>query len=406
MADWNPNTTKILNGQVVSFPSHYSMNTQLEAYELRADNTWPAAGTSYEYEPTGAFDGTPCIKVFPPTVDQSYLGLGSFLLPVGTSVVSLRFKLYHGADYFPNIDQNKLLIIHDITGDPGDRPMSLLKPADGVKSYGACHGTLCKFESSGPEDFWPNTNEAWNGLTQGANRWIDFEILVDRPGGTIKVFIHQDDGVAVTQGNNPWYAINQVDDVSLLGSFLESIQVIGGYQNFAFPASPEGYLKFSHISISDQYQGPIQGIDMAFPIAVSEAYRDSVTTIKSIKAAAQSVITRSNTGTMKANAVIELSKFFADSLDKLNIAKATLGIADYARAQHSDQSLDIVVEYNAVVNEVQLTIDWIFANFPTAGGYVQRETLGADGRITQRVLSAAQTSGLRTQLTALLATIE
>lgn len=146
---------------------------------------------------------------------------------------------------------------------------------------------------------------------------------------------------------------------------------------------------------------------MAFPTtsALAKTLAEALALAGNIKEKAQLVHDRSNTGLMKARLVLDFSEYLANALDQFTAARDTPGIGAYAQAQLNDVGLDIAVEFNTMIGAVQSTISWIVTNVPQSGGYVQRETLGADGRVTQRVLTAAQTAGFRTELQALIATI-
>jgi hypothetical protein len=69
--------------------------------------------------------------------------------------------------------------------------------------------------------------------------------------------------------------------------------------------------------------------------------------------------------------------------------------------------LDVVAEFTAMESAVEDCRDWIVANLPTdADGYLVIRTLNADGTLTDRMFAPAQTAGLRTEIDAVLATID
>ncbi len=81
------------------------------------------------------------------------------------------------------------------------------------------------------------------------------------------------------------------------------------------------------------------------------------------------------------------------------------GVATYASANLG--IADVVAELNAVIAAIDSTIAWIVANAPTnGGGFLAIETLNADGTTTKRMAATAQTAGLRTELDALILTID
>ena len=57
------------------------------------------------------------------------------------------------------------------------------------------------------------------------------------------------------------------------------------------------------------------------------------------------------------------------------------------------------------VTSAQGMINWVVNNFPTAGGYMQAETLNADGSRTMRQFTPTQTAGWQTAINNFIATI-
>ena len=100
-------------------------------------------------------------------------------------------------------------------------------------------------------------------------------------------------------------------------------------------------------------------------------------------------------------------------LDELNAGRAELNsyastpdLAGYARDQLNSPSYDVVTEYGATMAAMQNVSAWVVANFPKdANGFVLSHTMDAEGVRTPRQFTPAQTSGLVTQLNALISTI-
>lgn len=91
---------------------------------------------------------------------------------------------------------------------------------------------------------------------------------------------------------------------------------------------------------------------------------------------------------------------------QLQSAASVPGLAEYARAQKSSDTLDVVTEFQAVVAAIDAVTAWITANFPKdANGFLLARTLGESGPVDRQFTSAA-TATLRTQLDALIATID
>lgn len=153
---------------------------------------------------------------------------------------------------------------------------------------------------------------------------------------------------------------------------------------------------------------------MAFPSSGGSRKDDLATAWAEIRQAAahvKNVSTRlrddAQAGNIDAIRVVQYSEILANSNDRFARYTVVPGLVEYVRAQINDPAIDIVAEYNTMLTQINATKNWIAANFPKdASGYLLYHQLGADGRIVQRTLTPAQTAGLRTQLTALIATID
>lgn len=153
---------------------------------------------------------------------------------------------------------------------------------------------------------------------------------------------------------------------------------------------------------------------MAYPASTQtlDAWLSKVDSVaSSLKFSAQRLHTRSAAGT----ADMELIRRFFDELvdaNNLFIAVAAVpGIVQYAKDQKEDPSLNPVTEFNAMAAEVVTTLDWIRTNAPSDnfGGSSYYLTFdlptGNTTRSSVLTFTAAQTTALRTQLDALIATI-
>ena len=144
---------------------------------------------------------------------------------------------------------------------------------------------------------------------------------------------------------------------------------------------------------------------MAFRATKPTAYTTAKSTAAQAKQLAQQSRDAMAAGTVSGNVIRQL-------LDRLLIAKTTFqsvaavpGIAAYAQAQEGDGAYDVAAEFTAMTDAIDDVGAWILANVPTSGGYVQMEQWSASG-VSVRQFTTAQTAGLRTQLDALIATID
>lgn len=146
---------------------------------------------------------------------------------------------------------------------------------------------------------------------------------------------------------------------------------------------------------------------MATRATKGNAYDLAKSLCADLKAGANNLNTSSAAGPISANVLREFFIFLLSCKTQLNTIIAIPGINDYVKLQEGDPNYQFVTESTTTITEVSDTIDWIIANMPVggAGNYVLVEQWSSSGIVT-RNFSSAQTAGLRTQLTALIATID
>jgi hypothetical protein len=139
------------------------------------------------------------------------------------------------------------------------------------------------------------------------------------------------------------------------------------------------------------------------PQSLAEALRLVMRYAGSVKAAAQSIKAASLSGPIGANQVIDYVGELAEQRTTIAALAATTGLAAYAQGQYGD----INTSYTAMVSAIDATRAWVIANFPkAASGEVLEKKLGADGRVQMNTFTTAQLAGFRTQLDALIATLD
>jgi hypothetical protein len=124
-----------------------------------------------------------------------------------------------------------------------------------------------------------------------------------------------------------------------------------------------------------------------------------------VKNVAQAAVDRlsSNTG----------ADYILGILDNIRLARAELqthasvpGIGAYAAAQLNNAGYNVASEFTAMTAAMQQVVSWVSTNFPKDGnGFILAYTMDASGVRIPRQFTPAQTSGLVTQLNALIATI-
>lgn len=139
---------------------------------------------------------------------------------------------------------------------------------------------------------------------------------------------------------------------------------------------------------------------------LAKAYSRGQTQAIQCKTVAQSASAALAADNQSANAIIQLLSQMKSFIETFDAVAATPGLAAYAQEQENDPAYDVVAEFNAMRAAAVAVRDWIITNFPTsAGGFIEKDTLNADGSITVRQFTPAQTVGLVAALDALVATI-
>jgi hypothetical protein len=121
------------------------------------------------------------------------------------------------------------------------------------------------------------------------------------------------------------------------------------------------------------------------------------------KAQAQNANSSLAGGSVNSDFVFRMLDNLAGLVSTLNQWKVTSGLDAYATTQGYVGTLS--VDCTAAVTAAQTCISWVITNFPNSGGFLQSHTLNADGSRLPRSFTPAQTAGLQTAMTNLIATI-
>jgi len=138
---------------------------------------------------------------------------------------------------------------------------------------------------------------------------------------------------------------------------------------------------------------------------LSEAWTQARQIAASIKDNATSLSSQSAAGNVGSSQVLRMSVFLRDARVRLMTIKDTPGIGAYVQAQLADQNINIAADFDAMVLAMDNVIAWIVTNFPQSGGFLAAQTIAANGSISDRQFTPAQTANLRPLLDALSATI-
>lgn len=244
--------------QITSFPAVENFDTDAWTQDLIKQTQ----GALWEWDQAGGWSGG-AAKFFPPTIQEGYSGLGSFLLDsMGSSVtkLNLRFLAYHGrtlASLGPN--NSKLVIFNP---QSGTRPMILKNnrcypdgPCRGWENeeyfgyYGACMSTECAVH-----DGWPTPG---SGFQYGnparpdnySEEWVSIELEANAENDTIKMFIYTRDGrISGLQAQCPDAAGRCP---AFNGNYFERIDGVPGYWGNTGDGWPRVYDEHTYIKIDE-----------------------------------------------------------------------------------------------------------------------------------------------------------
>lgn len=221
---------------------------------------WLTGGARHEWVPNGGWNGTGAAKIFPPTTEQSYGGLGQFILGLGSNVpeqINVRWLMYHGSTWRENASGEKLIILN--RNGNGGRPMIILRESSSGgqtwETLGACDGTVCRYDAG---DFWPDGSDRLkigNRPVAREEEWICIEFEANTRTGMIRLYVDTLDGRL-----SGLYIQRPMDD-SGPGGTWSHVDIIGGYFNGASRADPNNYFMIDELQISNSRIGPPAGFN-------------------------------------------------------------------------------------------------------------------------------------------------
>jgi hypothetical protein len=140
---------------------------------------------------------------------------------------------------------------------------------------------------------------------------------------------------------------------------------------------------------------------------LSDAWQRARQLARTIKDSAQAVQNASLAGTLTSSQMFTLTTLIADCKVQLTSISGITGIGSYAQAQIGDNTINVATEFSNMIAAMDGIVSWVASNFPKDGSnFLLAYTLSAQGRLVDRVFSAAATAVLRTQLNALISTID
>lgn len=146
---------------------------------------------------------------------------------------------------------------------------------------------------------------------------------------------------------------------------------------------------------------------MAYPTGMLGIVLESIDTrILKIKQTTQSLRDDLAAGNVTSGRILSYFQYIRAERAALVTAAATPGLTTYAQNEKQNGTLNIVAEFNTVIAAIDGTTTWISTNFPKDGsGFLLERTLAVDGPV-ERTFTPATTATFRSQLDALVATIQ
>lgn len=187
---------------------------------------WLTGGGRQEWVSNGGWNGSGAAKFYPPTTDQSYTGLGQYILGLSTipEQLNVRWLQKHGSTWRENANGEKLIILN--RNGNGGRPMIILREASSGgqtwETLGACDGTVCRYDAG---DYWPDGTDRLkigNPPVAREDEWISIEFEANTRTGMIRLYIDTLDGRL-----SGLYIERPMDD-SGPGGTWSHVDIIGG----------------------------------------------------------------------------------------------------------------------------------------------------------------------------------
>lgn len=140
------------------------------------------------------------------------------------------------------------------------------------------------------------------------------------------------------------------------------------------------------------------------PLAIALAQAQA--TAAALKGQSQSALAQMQAGPVSANLVLQVFLQCFGAKTTLNTLAAVPGLGAYAQAQYNNNTFDIVTEFNNMITLINAVGSWILSNFPTdTGGFIQKDKIDGTNGLTTSTFTTAQTAGLQTALSNLIADI-
>ena len=139
------------------------------------------------------------------------------------------------------------------------------------------------------------------------------------------------------------------------------------------------------------------------PLTQAEAFIQFMNQMRWIKQQAQAGVSVL-AGNVSSTQVFQLMDNLRSPLTLLAAVAAVPGMATYVQAQLNQPTFDAAGWFNGVVSAINGIVSWVTSNFPKdAAGFIESQTINADGSRSDASFTPAQTAALTTALNSLIA---
>lgn len=137
-------------------------------------------------------------------------------------------------------------------------------------------------------------------------------------------------------------------------------------------------------------------------IELSETWNQFLLARRRMKLSLSDVVTTMAASNVSSVAILDLYEKLIQQKASFEAMRDATGLGQFVKNMFGNQALDIGADFNAMTGGMQDAIDWIANNFPKSDdGTLAHATIDATG-VNYTPFTPAQTSGLRTELTAIL----
>jgi len=141
----------------------------------------------------------------------------------------------------------------------------------------------------------------------------------------------------------------------------------------------------------------------ASQLNAADAYNLIRGTAVGVKQMAQTYVNQLQGGNVDPTFVFRVLDQTHSFISQMQSWQGISGLDAYATNQGYSGSMS--ADIGTCITAAQAMTAWVVNNFPTAGGYLQAESLNTDGSRTLRQFTPAQTAGWVTAINAFIATI-